>query len=45
MLRFIEQWGALILAAASLVVAVISLVKSSKAQKLQNKLSEIELKI
>ena len=45
MLAFIEQWGALILAVASLAVAVISLIKASKAQKLQNKLSEIELKI
>ena len=42
---FIEQWGALVIAVASFAVAVISLVKSSKAQKLQNKLSEIELKI
>ena len=42
---FIEDWGALIIAGISLLVAVISLVKSSKAQRLQNKVNELELKI
>lgn len=42
---FIEDWGALILAAISLLVAVISLLKSSEAQQLQNKVNELELKI
>lgn len=37
--------GALIIAAISLLVAVISLFKSSKAQRLQNKVNELELKI
>jgi hypothetical protein len=45
MVQFIKDWGALILAAISLVVAIISLSKSSKAQKLQNKVNELELKI
>lgn len=42
---FLEDWGALIIAAISLLVAVISLFKSSKAQRLQNKVNELELKI
>ena len=42
---FIEHWGALIIAAASLVIAVVSLVKSSKAQKTQNRINDLELKI
>ena len=42
---FIEDWGALIIAGISLLVAVISLYKSSKAQCLQNKVNELELKI
>ena len=37
--------GALIIAGISLLVAVISLFKSSKAQRLQNKVNELELKI
>ncbi|MBQ2661359.1 MAG: hypothetical protein IJF80_01745 [Clostridia bacterium] len=42
---FLEDWGALIIAAISLLVAVVSLFKSSKAQRLQNKVNELELKI
>lgn len=42
---FWEDLGALIIAAISLLVAVISLFKSSKAQRLQNKVNELELKI
>ena len=42
---FIEDWGALILSAISLLIAIISLFKSSKAQRLQNKINELELKI
>lgn len=42
---FLKDWGAIIIAAISLLVAVISLSKSSKAQQLQNKVNELELKI
>ncbi len=42
---FIKTWGALIVAAASLLIAIISLIKSAKAQKLQNKINKIELLI
>ena len=41
----IKDWGALIIAGISLLVAIISLYKSSKAQCLQNKVNELELKI
>ena len=37
MVPFIKDWGALITAGISLLVAIISLFKSSKAQRLQNK--------
>ena len=42
---FIKDWGALIIAGISLLIAIISLFKSSKAQRLQNKVNELELKI
>ena len=42
---FAKEWGALIIAGISLLVAIISLFKSSKAQRLQNKVNELELKI
>lgn len=42
---FLDNWGALIIAGISLLVAIISLFKSSKAQRLQNKVNELELKI
>lgn len=45
MVSFIKDWGALIIAGISLLVAIISLFKSSKAQRLQNKVNEPELKI
>ena len=45
MVLFIKDWGALIIAGISLLVAIISLFKSSKAQHLQNKVNELELKI
>ena len=45
MVSFIKVWGALIIAGISLLVAIISLFKSSKAQRLQNKVNELELKI
>ena len=42
---FIKDWGALVIAAISLLIAIISLSKSSKAQRLQNKVNALELKI
>ncbi len=42
---FLETWGTLIIAGCSLVVAVISLIKSAKAQRLQRKINEIEYTI
>lgn len=42
---FIEDWGTLIIASISLLVAIISLIKSSKAQRLQNNVNELEFKI
>lgn len=42
---FTEDWGTLIIAGISLLVAIISLIKSSKAQRLQNKVNELEFKI
>ena len=42
---FTEDWGTLIIAGISLLVAIISLIKSSKAQRLQNTLNELEFKI
>ena len=41
----IPDWGALFVSGISLLVAIISLIKSSKAQRLQNKVNELELKI
>ena len=39
---FIKDWGALIFAGISLLIAIISLIKSSKAQRLQNKVNELD---
>jgi len=44
-LSFIQTWGAIIISALSLMVAIISIMKSSKTQKLQNKVNELELKL
>ena len=41
----IPDWGALFISGISLLVAIISLIKSSKAQRLQNKVNELELEI
>lgn len=41
----IPDWGALFVSGISLLVAIISLIKSSKAQRLQNKVNELELEI
>lgn len=42
---FIEDWVTPVIAVFSLFVAIISLFNSSKAQRLQNKVNELELKI
>ena len=42
---FLKSWGALIIATASFLVAVVSLIKSSQSQKLQNRINQIELLI
>ena len=44
-LLFLKEWGALIVAVISLLIAAISLFKSSKAQRIQNKVNELELEI
>ena len=43
--EILTKWGALVLAGASFVIALISLIKSSKAQKVQSRLNEIEIRI
>lgn len=42
---FVTEHGELCIAAISLVISVISLFKSAKAEKLQYKINELELKI
>ena len=42
---FIEKWGEMIIAVLSLVIAIIALKKSSKAEKLQNRINEMEVLI
>ena len=42
---FLKLWGSLIVAGCSLLVAVISLIKASKTQKIQNQLNSLELLI
>lgn len=44
-ITFIQTWGAILISALSLFVAIISIVKSSKAQNLQNKVNEMEYKL
>ncbi len=41
-ITFLRDWGALTVAGISLLVAIISLIKSSKAQKLQYKINKLE---
>lgn len=45
MLEFLQSWGGLILSGVSIAIAVISFIKSSKAQKLQNKVNELDTRI
>lgn len=42
-LEFLQTWGALLISGLSFLIAVVSLVKSSRAQKLQNKVNGLEL--
>ena len=41
----IQSWGVAIISLLSLIIAIISLIQSGKAQKLQNKVNELDLKI
>ena len=45
MVEFLQNWGGLILSSVSVIIAVISIIQSSKAQKLQNKINELDTKI
>ena len=45
MVEFLRNWGGLILSGVSVIIAVISIIQSSKAQKLQNKINELDTKI
>jgi hypothetical protein len=42
---FLKEWGALIFSAASIIIAVLSLRQAHKANKLQNKVNEMELRL
>ena len=45
MVAFAKNWGEMTIAGVSLLIAVIALIKSSKAEKLQNRVNEMEIKI
>ena len=44
-ITFLEDWGELLIATAALIVSIVAIVKSSKAQKLQNRINELEIQI
>lgn len=44
-LEYIKTWGSILIAFASLIVAIVSLAKSSKTQKIQNQLNSLEVLI
>ena len=44
-IQFASNWGELSIAFISLVIAIVALVKSSKAEKLQTRINEMELKL
>lgn len=44
-IQFASHWGELSIAFISLVIAIIAFVKSSKAEKLQTRINEMELKL
>jgi len=41
-IQFASNWGKLSIAFLSLVIAIVALVKSSKAEKLQTRINEME---
>ena len=43
MINNLQTWGSLVLAGISLLISIISMLKASKAQSLQNKVNELEL--
>lgn len=45
MVEFLQSWCGLILSGISIVIAIISFIKSLKAQKLQNKVNELDARI
>lgn len=45
MVNFFQSWGALILSGISLLVAILSFIKSTKSQNLQNKVNDLECQI
>ena len=45
MVEFLQDWGGLILSSISVNIAVISIIQSLKAQKLQNRINELDTKI
>lgn len=45
LIEFAKNWGELSVAGISLLIAVIALLKSSKAEKLQNRVNQMEIKI
>ena len=45
LVAYAKDWGELTIAGVSLLIAVIALIKSSKAEKLQNRVNEMEIKI
>lgn len=44
-MEFIQIWGGLIFSAVSVIIAIISIIKSAKAQRIQNKIHELDAKI
>ena len=43
LITYVENWGELTVSALALVVSIFAMIKASKAEKIQNKLNEIEL--
>lgn len=42
---FIKEWGELLLSTLAFLLSIVAMAKASKAEKLQNKINELELKI
>lgn len=45
LVSFVENWGELSLSALALILSLFAMFKANKAEKLQNKINELELKI